>query len=203
MQVTIGSTEVDLSDSGVRTLGELVEAVQQAAAEKNEVVVGIVFNGERLGPEEQVAQADRELAPDDEAAFEVQDATAVLAAALEQTRDSLPELEDKLARVAVALQSGSRQEAFSLFSDCLTHWRQVILLLQVSQACLGYDPEQIEIEGRSVEELNGELLAVLQQTKEAMKQGDLVSLSDLLEYELVAKIRQEHALLDHLIGMVP
>jgi hypothetical protein len=203
MQVTIGSTEVDLSASGIRTLGELIEAVQQAAADKNEVIVGVSLNGERLGPEEQMTQADRELAPDDRAVFEVQDARAVLTAALEETRDSLPGLEDKLGRVAVALQSGSRQEAFSLFSDCLARWRQVILLLQISQACLGYDPDQIEIEGRSVQELNGELLAVLQQTKEAMEQGDLVALSDLLEYELVTKIRQEHALLDRLIGMVP
>jgi hypothetical protein len=203
MQVTIGGIDVDLSSSGVRTFGELIEAVQEAAAEKNEVVIGVVLNGMRLGPEEQVTQADRELLSDDEAAFEVQDASAVLSAALEQTRDSLPQLQEKLIRVAAALQSGARQEAFSLFSDCLTHWRQVILLLQVSQACLGYDPEQIEIDGHSVVELNGELLTLLQQAKEAMEQGDLVALSDLLEYELVTKIRQEHVLLDRLIGMVP
>jgi hypothetical protein len=203
MHVTIGGIDVDLSSSGVRTFGELIEAVQEAAAEKNEVVIGVVLNGMRLSPEEQVTQADRELLSDDEAAFEVQDASAVLAGALEQTRDSLPQLQDKLIRVAAALQSGARQEAFSLFSDCLAYWRQVIVLLQVSQACLGYDPEQLQIEGRSVQEINDELLATLQQTKEAMEQGDLVSLSDLLEYELVAKVREERALFNHLIGMVP
>lgn len=203
MQVTIGDVEVDLSSSGIRTLGELIDAVQNAAAEKNEVVVGIVLNGEPLGPEQEAAQRERELEPDDGIEFAVQDASVLLRGALEQSRDSLPELQDKLEQVAAALQCGSRQEAFSLFSDCLTHWRQVIQLLQVSQTCLGYDSDEIQIEGRSLKELNDELFSTLQETKQAMEQGDLVSLSDLLEYELVTKIQQEKALLDHLIGMVP
>jgi len=75
-------------------------------------------------------------------------------------------------------------------------------LLQASQACLGYDPAQVDVGGRSIEEMNGELLAALQDTKRAMEQGDLVALSDLLEYELIAKIQDERALLDRLIGMV-
>ena len=79
----------------------------------------------------------------------------------------------------------------------------MIQLLQVSQTCLGYDSDEIQIEGRSLKELNDELFSTLQETKQAMEQGDLVSLSDLLEYELVTKIQQEKALLDHLIGMVP
>jgi len=203
MQVTVGGVEVDLSSSGVQTLGELIDAVQDAAAEKDEVVVGIELNGERIGPEQETAQREQELGPDDVVAFAVQDASALLAGALEQTRNSLPELENRLEQVAMALQSGSRQEAFSMFSDCLTHWRQVIHLLQVSQACLGYDPAQIEIDGRSLQQLNEELLSALQETKQAMEQGDLVSLSDLLEYELVAKIRQEATVLDRLISMVP
>ena len=76
-------------------------------------------------------------------------------------------------------------------------------LLQVSQTCLGFDPAQVTIDGKSLNELNEELLRALQETKEAMEQGDLVSLSDLLEYKLVEKIRQEEAVLDRLIGMVP
>lgn len=203
MQVTVGGVAVDLSSSGVRTLGEVVGAVQDAVAEKNEVVVGVILNGEQLGPEQEAAQSGRELGPDDKAEFAVQDASALLTGALQVTRDSLPELQNKLEQVAAALQSGSRQEAFSLFSECLTHWRQVVQLLQVSQTCLGFDPAQVTIEGKSLNELNDALLRTLQETKEAMEQGDLVSLSDLLEYELVENIRQEEAVLDRLIGMVP
>jgi len=203
MQVTIGGIEVDLSSCGVRTLGELINAVQDAAAEKNQVVVGTVLNGQELGPEQEAAEQAREIGQDDVIEFTVQDASAVLTGVLEQARGTLPELQDKLEQVATALQSGSRQEAFSLFSDCLIHWRQIIHLLQVTQAYLGYDPEQVEIEGRSLQKMNEELLTTLQQTKRAMEQGDLVSLSDLLEYELVTKIRQEETILEHLIGMVP
>jgi pantothenate synthetase len=202
MQVTIGGIEVDLSSCGVRTLGQLIGAVQDAAAERDEIVIGIELNGEQLDPEQEAAQGERELEADDAVAFTVERAAVLLAGALEQTREGLPELENKLEQVATALQSGSRQEAFSIFSECLTHWRQVVQLLQVSQACLGYDPAQVEVEGRSLQQLNEELLAALQETKQAMEQGNLVALSDLLEYELIAKLRQEATILDRLIGMV-
>ncbi len=203
MQVTIGGVEVDLSSSGVRTLGELIDAVQGAASERNEIAVGLVLNGQRIGPEQEASQRERELMPDDVIDFQVQDASAVLTAALEQTRDGLPALEEKLGKVATALQCGARQEAFSLFGECLTHWRQVIHLLQATQACLGYDPGEVEVEGRTIRNINEDLLTALQETKRAMEQGDLVALSDLLEYELIAKLREERALLEQLIGMVP
>jgi len=203
MQVTVNGVEVDLSSSGVRTLGEVIGAVQGAAAEKNEVVVEVFLNGEPLGPEQEAAQSGQELGPDDRVEVTVQDAVALLTGALQVTRDSLPELQHKLGHVAAALQSGSRQEAFSLFSECLTHGRQVVQLLQVSQTCLGFDPAQVTIEGKSLNELNEALLRSLQGTKEAMEQGDLVSLSDLLEYELAENIRLEDAILDRLIDMVP
>ena len=202
MQVTIGGAYIDIEGSGIQTLGELIEAVQQAAAEKNEVVVGITLNGEKLRPECDAAQRERELDPEDVIEFAVQDATAVLVGALEQTRNGLPRLQDKLEQVAAALQCGSRQEAFALFSDCLTHWRQVVQLLQASQACLGYDPAQVDVDGRSIQQMNTDLLSALQDTKRAMQEGDLVALSDLLEYELIAKVQDEKALLDRLISMV-
>ena len=203
MHVTIGEVEVDLSSSGVSTLGDLIEAVQDAATDKNEVIVGVVLNGETLNPDTQTAQQARELEPDDRIEFAVQDAWVLLTAALEETRSGLPELKEKLEQVAASLQAGSRQEAFSLFSECLMHWRQVVHLFQVSQACLGYDPKEIEVEGRSLDTLNEELLTTLQQTKEAMEHGDLVMLSDLIEYELANQLRQEETLLEHLIGLVP
>jgi hypothetical protein len=203
MQVTIGGVAVDISSSGIDTLGDLIDAVHHAVAEKNEVVIRMTLNGEPISPEAEVAVRERSLETDDDVAFEVQDASAVLVAALEQTRDGLPALEGKLEQVATALQCGSRQEAFTIFSECLSHWRQVIQLLQVSQMCIGYDPEQVEIEGRSIRAMNDELLAALQETKQAMEQGDLVALSDLLEYELIKRIQQERVLLDVLIGMVP
>ena len=203
MHVTIGGIEVDLSSSGIRTLGELIDAVQGAASERNEIVVGVVLNGERIAPEQEASQRERELMPDDAIDFQVQDASAVLTAALEQTRDGLPALEEKLGQVATALQCGSRQEAFSLFGECLTHWRQVIQLLQATQACLGYDPAEVEVDGRTIKDINEDLLVALTETKRAMEQGDLVALSDLLEYELVAKLHEERTLLDRLIGMVP
>jgi hypothetical protein len=203
MHVTIGGVEIDLSSSGIRTLGELIDAVQSAASERNEIALGLVLNGEPVSPDQEASQRERELMPDDAIDFQVQNASAVLTAALEQTRDGLPALEEKLGQVAVALQGGSRQEAFSLFGECLTHWRQVIHLLQATQAFLNYDPAEVKIEGRTIQNINEELLTALQETKRAMEQGDLVALSDLLEYELAAKLREERTLLDQLISMVP
>jgi hypothetical protein len=203
MRVTINGGEVDVSSSGIRTLGELLEAVQEAAAERNEVVVSVALNGEALGPDRQAAEAGRELGEADAVDLAVQEASALLKGALQVTRDALPALEGRMEQVATALQSGSRQEAFSLFSDCLTQWRQVVQLLQVSQACLDYDPAEVLIEGQTLQDLNAELLTTLTQTKRAMEEGDLVALSDLLEYELVARLRQEQVVLERLIGMVP
>jgi len=203
MQVIIGGIDVDLSGTGVRTLGELIEAVQDAAAEKNEVIVNIALNGQQLGPDQEMAQHGRECGAADVVEFTVQNASAVLAGAIEQTRESLPVLKDKLEEVAAALQGGSRQAAFSLFSDCLIHWRQIVHLLQVSQECLGYDPKDVRVEGCSLQQMNEELLTTLQETKQAMERGDLVSLGDLVEYELSEMARQEEVVLDHLRGMVP
>ncbi|MBN1916583.1 MAG: hypothetical protein JW889_01635 [Verrucomicrobia bacterium] len=202
MEVKIGGVDVDLEGSGIQTFAELADAVQAAAAERNEVVVGTMFNGETLSPQGETGLRDHELDPDDVIEFAVRDANAVLVSALEETRNGLPRLEEKLEQVATALQCGSRQEAFALFSECLSHWRQVVHLLQASQACLGYDPAAVDIGGRSIQEMNNDLLTALQDTKRAMEQGDLVALSDLLEYELIAKVQDEKVLLDRLISMV-
>lgn len=107
-----------------------------------------------------------------------------LAKALETVRDSIAEQEESLALASAAFQSGKDAEGAEKlqgFTDFV--YRYVRVCHQISPV-FGIDPAALMIGDLSLEGLNASLHAYLEEIVSAMENGDIVTLSDILEYEV-------------------
>ena len=107
-----------------------------------------------------------------------------LAKALETVRDSIAEQEENLASASAAFQAGKDAEGAEKlqgFTDFV--YRYVRVCHQISPV-FGIDPAALTIGDLSLEGLNASLHAYLEEIVNAMENGDIVTLSDILEYEV-------------------
>lgn len=98
----------------------------------------------------------------------------------EQAEGQLVNLE----KISEYFQSGKDDEASELLHQFLD-FIQVFLRTSIQSApVFGIDPEEIAVDGVSVEAKNSEISEFLEEVVEAMENEDIVSASDILEYEL-------------------
>jgi len=183
------------------TYGAIIKTVEELMTQKNRIVSGVSIDSKKLTPDEEETLTDQVIAADSRIDVEVIEARALLIKALEEAEGDLPGLSESMRKVAFSLQTGLKQEAFTIFQGCLEVWRQVINLLQLSQDILQCDLENVDIDGKTIREINENLVQVLMETKEAMEADDLVRISDMLEYELCAKAEEEQKVIQWLIEL--
>ena len=181
------------------TYGVIIKTVEELMTKKNRIVSGVSIDSKKLTPDEEETITDQVIDQDSRIDVEVIEARALLVKALHEAEQDLSGLPESMRKVAFSLQTGLKQEAFTIFQGCLEIWRQVINLLQLSQEILQCDIENIDIDGKTIREINENLVQVLMETKDAMEADDLVRISDMLEYELCAKAEEEQKVVQRLI----
>lgn len=93
--------------------------------------------------------------------------------------------------VADALIGGQKHKALAKFSETLQQWRKIINFLRVIEASVKISFKEMMVDGKSVEVANEELFKLLLDIKGAIEVEDLVTISDLVEYELKDKIVEQ------------
>ena len=183
------------------TYGAIIKTVEELMTQKNRIVSSVSIDSKKLTSDEEETLTGQVIAADSRIDVEVIEARALLVKALEEAEQDLSGLSESMRQVAFSLQTGLKQEAFTIFQGCLEIWRQVINLLQLSQEILQCDIENIDIDGKTIREINENLVQVLMETKDAMEADDLVRISDMLEYELCAKAEEEQKVVQRLIEL--
>jgi hypothetical protein len=199
MEIFIKGELLEIELEAEDTFGSIFERVEENLEQRDMVVSGFSINSEPVTEEIEKMLWDEQ--PDVDIRIDVQakEATEILAGALGEAEKDLPKLTGLMHKVAVSLQSGLKQEAYAIFQQCLSTWRQIISLLQITQETLQYQPDEIVVRGRNIDQINEELVMMLKETKEAMEADDLVNISDLIEYELCEKIEEEREIIQRLI----
>ena len=103
---------------------------------------------------------------------------------LESVRDEITRQEELLAEASAAFQSGKDAEGaekLQSFTDFI--YRYVRVCHQISPV-FGIDPSSLSIGDLTLEGLNSSLHSYLEAIVAAMENGDIVTLSDILEYEV-------------------
>ena len=89
------------------------------------------------------------------------------------------------------LISGQKHKALTKFGETLELWRQVVNFLRVIENSFNLKFNEIEVNGKKVETANTELYSLLNSIKKAINDEDLVTISDLVEYELRDKFEEQ------------
>ena len=199
MEIFIKGKPLEIQLEAEDTFGSIFERVEENLGQRNMVVSGFSINNEPLTEEIEEMLWDEQPDVDIRIDVEAKKATEILTSALVEAEKDLPKLTDLMHKVAVSLQSGLKQEAYAVFQQCLSTWRQIINLLQITHDILQYQPEEIVVRGRNIDQINEELVQKLTETKEAMEADDLVNISDMIEYELCEKVEEEREVIQRLI----
>jgi len=200
MKIYVDGEPLVLDFSAEATFGSIFEEVEDELGRKNRVVSSFAINNEVLTQEVEELLWDERPDVDIRIDVETKDALEILSGALGEAEKDLSQLTESMHKAAVSLQTGLKQEAYAVFQQCLDTWRQVINLLQIAQHVLQYRPEEVEVEGRNINQINEELARALTETKEAMETDNLINISDMIEYELCRKVEEEKQIIARLIG---
>jgi hypothetical protein len=201
MQVLINEESVDLATEEKPALGDVVAQAEKFASEHGKVIIQITVNGELITSQDEDLRRFDECQDSDKIDMLMDSPRNIIVAALKEADGDIPEIVDNLKSVAAHLQTGSRQAAFSLFSQCIEQWKQVINLFRIAESVIGVDAKELVIEGRTLDKVQTELLELLVETKKSMQEDDAVTLSDLLEYELAPNVEQHRNIIRHLISI--
>jgi hypothetical protein len=152
-------------------------------------------DGQRITPEE-VAQRFADVAPSQIQHLEIQtEATATLVRnCINELQAVLPDLPNACHNLAEVFQSETPEDGFEPFQELAMLWGYIKQREMLIMNALELDMEALCINGATLAEMHKSLNTFLSEAVQALKEGDTVTLGDLLEYELAPRADQESAI---------
>ncbi|MBN2144848.1 MAG: hypothetical protein JW774_09520 [Candidatus Aureabacteria bacterium] len=163
----------------------LPDFVRQLNAEVNKygrIITRFQLNG--LDYDLNSLDTDTWVVCNDSIEFESASPVEVAKKSVQEILNQLPTLEQDVEQILNELVKGNRELAFRLFSSFLNEFRGIIQIFQTIEAIFSLDYSRIQGSEKTLHDLNDHLVKVLTEMKTAMGNEDMVSLSDLMEYEI-------------------
>ncbi len=111
--------------------------------------------------------------------------------ALDGLTDTLPELASACRKLAAVFQSEIPEEGYEPFQELAEIWEFVKARQRLAAEALDLDLEALEVKGQPLAVHLRELNSFLEESAQALRDGDTVLLGDLLEYELAPRAELE------------
>lgn len=91
---------------------------------------------------------------------------------------------DEIDSIINDLINGDKESSFNKFNIFLLKFKDVIVLFQTLESMFALDFSQIKLNDNTLQSFIEKLIKILTEIKASMESDDLVTLSDLLEYEI-------------------
>ncbi|EKD28596.1 MAG: hypothetical protein ACD_79C00265G0002 [uncultured bacterium] len=178
---TTANLDIDVPEKGL-TLTDLINKLNLEINKKSRVITSLKLNGESCD----LINIDQSILIKKTDSIEVCSDSPVIIAkrSLEDALNQLDDFRDLIDLITSNLIKGDKDTSFKKFTEFLEGFRGVIQLLQTVENIFNLNYSEIRLENKSLKEFSEGLFDILTQIKEAMLNDDLVSLTDLLEYEI-------------------
>lgn len=185
MKIYEDGREINVEFQAEDTLEKVISTLDQKADSEKKIVSSITVDDVVMHGGNEVTLNSKLIRDIKKLEVVLEEEKVLVLRALEESAEYLPQLAQGLDDISLLFQAGNRNEAFDKFTQCLNGWIQIIQLLRSLEKIRNLDYSGLTIEdGTSVKENNTKLLGLLEETKVAMENDDIVALSDLIEYEL-------------------
>jgi len=101
-----------------------------------------------------------------------------------ELKDEMPEIAEKLEKASIAYQSGNDEGGAELLQDIMDFIYFYMRTCYQLTPVFGIDLQTITIDGESMDDINAYVNELLNEIVDVMENNDIISLSDILEYEL-------------------
>jgi len=176
---------------GNETLENVLEGIKKWVTENKRVITKILLEGKPL--EEDKKEKIRRKKVKEFKTLELFTSSPWQLAinALEEIEYHLPRLAESLERVSSLIQEAEYGRAFSLLTNCIDVWDGINNAFKKIEKILALDYNQIFIKGERLKEKIEKFIRLLEEANKAIKNNDLLTLADILEYEFVPQIKEE------------
>lgn len=117
--------------------------------------------------------------------------------ALNEMHSSFAQLGEKMQEAAGHIQAGQNQSAIEILGKILLDWETIQQGLSDIVRLANQDFDSIKIaDGSSYNKLSEKARGLLDEIENALKQQDMVTVSDILEYEMAAHMKEWTEILD-------
>jgi len=202
MEIWANNEKLPFEITKEETLGDLISSLLILSNQANKVVLEVIVDEKTLPLEEREKFEDQSLKSVKKVELRVENKLPIALFALEEAKRLLPDFRTSLSEVSELLMAGQKHKAMSLFGNSLVLWRKIINFIRTVGVSYHINFNEVTFDGKKIEEKNFDLLKTLQEIKAAMEREDIVSLGDLIEYELIGKVEEQVQMIDKIIKIV-
>lgn len=198
-----GASNYNLKGNPEDVLGA-VAAVSEFLRSQGRSILSVKVNGEEVSPE---ALAERlkntPIANVSRLEIGSEHTSALVEDCLLGLQEFLPELPQVCRNLAEVFQGEKPEEGFDPFVELAEIWGQIKSREALVANALELDMRELEVDGKTVQTVHAELNQFLEEAEQALKDGDIILLADLLEYELAPRAELEVAIVSILQAHIP
>lgn len=121
---------------------------------------------------------------------------------IKEIRKEIASQISSLESAAVAFQSGRDSEGAGLLQVFIDFIYRYIRVCHQISPVFGIDLATIEFNEKNLEDLNGTIYSLLEEIVSVMENGDIISLSDILEYQMKVELEKTSAYIDLLLEKI-
>lgn len=181
-----------------------VAAVSEYLRGQGRSVLSVKVDGEVLSPDTITERLKgRSLAEVSRLEIGSEVTTTLVERCLDGLSDFLPELPQVCRNLAEVFQGEKPQDGFEPFIEMTEIWEQIKSREALVANALELDAEAIAVDGKSMALIHAELNQFLEEAEQALKDGDIILLADLLEYELAPRAELEVGIVTQLQTRIP
>jgi len=183
------------------TLGQLLIQLEEWIRDNKRVIVQVKLEGKSLSEEDKKILFNRKVSEFKILELFTANPWQWAINSLEEIKVYLPEIARKMEKVSFLIQQGNCKNAFSLLERYIGLWDEINEALAKIEKIFALDYTKILLKKNASYEMK-ELMQFLEEAKRAIKDNDLLTLADILEYELAPRIREEKKLVGEIIDML-
>ena len=199
MKIIVDGREDLVSADDTDCLGDILTEITAFLQENGQSVIEIQLDDNIIDREKWVAFASELLGQFNELHITTVPTEELCLSTLKEMQDTLPKISAQIQQVAIEVQSGKTNTALDQLNSVLLSWEMVQLGLQNIGRLFKLDFSTIQTGEITLEELSKKGNQMLVETKDAMEAADMVTVSDILEYELAPLFKNWEVALETIV----